>query len=93
MKNSPPGGGEFLLGFRRVPFANAKSCSNTVTRPGIGDNCILLGSIIIRQIYGCMIIECIVVLGGIGKITYYTIFCCFAEFICRILLGIRKVNT
>ena len=84
MKNSPPGGGEFLLGFRRVPFANAKSGSNTVTRPGIGDNCILLG---------CMIIECIVVLGGIGKITYYTIFCCFAEFICRILLGIRKVNT
>ena len=82
-----------MLGLRRVKFANVKTGSNTVTRPEIGVICILLGSIIIRQIYGCIIIECIVVLGGIGKITYFTIFCCFAEFICRILLGIRKVNT
>ena len=92
MKNSLPGGGEFLLGFRRVPFANAKIGSNTVTRPEIGVICILLGSIIIRQIYGCIIIKCIVVVG-IGTIIYFIIFCCFAEFICRILLGIRTVNT
>ena len=80
-----------MLGFRRVPFANAKSGSNSVTGPPIRIGIIIFTVFITGRI-DCPIIQYRAVIGGVvGRIINRAVLCGCAELICSILLCILKI--